>query len=178
MSEKNYPSGFAPANFRGLGIIFAIVGLMLFLVKSVDYFSDFFVLPDALWYFAIACLLIGVYLLTFVNQSKGKFVPQSKLGKWSVGLIVVMPVLFFIAMSFTDTLYESVPAGGTIWKDIFARPALPLTMLAGMFSGILAFITGIIAVIRQRERSPLVFISTIIGALLILFLASEIISPH
>ena len=63
-------------------------------------------------------------------------------------------------------------------EDIVKRPALSLTMLAGMLVGILAFITGLIAIIKQKERAPLVFVATIIGALLIAFLIGEILFPH
>ena len=104
--------------------------------------------------------------------------PKVKLGWWSLGLVVAMPVLFFIGMSFTNLLYESVPAGGTILKDIIARPALALTMLAGMAAGISAFVIGLVAIIGQKERAVLVFGSTLIGALLILFLLGELIFPH
>ena len=106
------------------------------------------------------------------------FIPKTTLGKWSVGLAAAIPVLFFIGMSFTNLLYESVPAGGTILKDIIARPALALTMLAGMVSGISAFIIGLIAIFRQKERGLLVYGASLIGALLIIFLLGELIFPH
>ena len=109
---------------------------------------------------------------------KVNLIPKNKLGKWSLGLIVVMPALFFIGTSFTNSLYKSVPAGSSIIEDIAGRPALALTMLAGMLAGILAFITGFVAIIRQKERTPLVYISTTIGMLLILFLIGEIMFPH
>jgi len=89
-----------------------------------------------------------------------------------------MPVLFFFGSSFTNSLYKSIPAGSSIIEDIVGRPALALTMLAGMVAGIFAFITGLIAIIRQKERALLVYISTLIGMLLILFLISEVLSPH
>jgi len=104
--------------------------------------------------------------------------PKIKLGWWSLGLAAVMPVLFFIGMSFTNLFYKSLPAGGTILKDIAVRPALALTMLAGMASGISAFIIGLVAIIRQKERALLVFGATLIGALLIIFLLGELVSPH
>ena len=104
--------------------------------------------------------------------------PITALGKWSVGLIIAMPLLFFIGASFTNSLYQSIPAGNTILEDITNRPALALTMLAGMAAGISSFVTGILDIIKQKEYSLLVFISSIIGALLILFLAGEILFPH
>jgi hypothetical protein len=104
--------------------------------------------------------------------------PRTALGKWSVALLVVMPLLFFIGTSFTNSLYAAIPAGGTILKDIAARPALALSMLVGMAAGILAFITGILAVLRQKERALSVYVSVAIGALLLIFLAGEVLSPH
>jgi hypothetical protein len=89
-----------------------------------------------------------------------------------------MPILFIIGTAFTNSLYKSVPAGGTILGDIVARPALALTMLAGMVAGISAFITGLLAIIRQKENALLVYVSTVIGALLVLFLTGEIMFPH
>jgi hypothetical protein len=104
--------------------------------------------------------------------------PKVKLGWWSLGLAAAMPVLFLIGMSLTNLLYKSVPAGGTILKDIVVRPALALTMLAGMVSGVSAFIIGLIAIIRREERALLVYCAILIGALLIIFLLGELISPH
>ena len=103
--------------------------------------------------------------------------PMTALGKWSVGLIVAMPILFVVGASFTDSLYPAAPAGNSILEDIVARPALALTMLAGMTAGILAFITGLVAIIK-KERAILVYIACIIGTLLLVFLAGEFISPH
>jgi hypothetical protein len=89
-----------------------------------------------------------------------------------------MPILFVIGSSFTDSLYKSVPAGETILADIVARPALALTMLAGMVAGVSAFIVGLLVIVRQKENALLVHVSTVIGALLVLFLIGEIVYPH
>ena len=107
-----------------------------------------------------------------------KFLPKSKLGKWSVGLITTMFLLFISGRLFYLNLYESVPSGETILSDIWKRPALALSMLSGFACGIIAFITGLGGIIKSRERSILVFLTTIIGALLIFLLSGEIISPH
>jgi hypothetical protein len=104
--------------------------------------------------------------------------PGNKLGRWSVGFIVVMPILFVIGMSFSGSLYESVPAGRTILADIAARPFLALTMLAGMVTGISGFITGLLAIVKQKENALLVYVSTLIGGLLILYLVGELAFSH
>lgn len=104
--------------------------------------------------------------------------PKTNLVKWSFWLIVAMPVLFVIGSSFTNTLYESVPSGETIFAEISNRPALAITMLAGFAAGISAFITGLIALIKQKDRAILVYGATVVGALLIVFLIGEIVFPH
>ncbi len=113
-----------------------------------------------------------------MEERSWKFIPKTKLGRWSVGLIIVMPILFVIGSSLSGSLYESVPAGRTIPADIAARPFLALTMLAGMATGILGFITGLLAIVKQKEKALLVYISTVIGGLLILFLIGELAFPH
>lgn len=103
--------------------------------------------------------------------------PETRIGKWSIGLIIAMFILFFLGTSFTSVLYASVPAGNSILEDVAARPALALTMLTGMAAGLLAFIIGIVAVAAKKERSFFVYISTFIGLLLAIFLVGEFISP-
>jgi hypothetical protein len=107
-----------------------------------------------------------------------RILPTTAPGKWSLGLIIAMPVFLFMGGLFTNWLYPSVPAGGTILADIAARPALALAMLAGMAAGVSAFMVGLLAVIWRKEPGLLVFISIGIGALLVVFLAGEGLSPH
>ena len=104
--------------------------------------------------------------------------PKTNLGKWSVGLIIAMFVLFFIGSSLTNTLYETVSAGSTIFADIASRPFLGISMLIGFGVGISAFVTGFIGIFKLKDRSILVYAATIIGALLIVLLISEFLFPH
>ena len=69
------------------------------------------------------------------------------------------------------------PAGGTILADIAARPALALTMLAGMVAGISALITDLLAIIRQKEHALLVYVSSSIGAILCFFSLAKYFFP-
>ena len=104
--------------------------------------------------------------------------PNTALGRWSIVLILAMPIFFVIGTSFTDSFYKSTSAGETILKDIVARPALALPMLAGMVAGISACLTGLLAIVRQQENALLVYVATGIGALLSLFLLGEFMFPH
>lgn len=107
-----------------------------------------------------------------------KIIPATILGKLSLVLIVLMPVLFFVGGAMTNLLYAGVPAGNTIIEDIGGRPALAFTMLAGTLSGVFAFVVGLIAIMGQKERSSLVYVATILGAMLLVFLAGEFVFPH
>ena len=113
-----------------------------------------------------------------MSERSWRLIPGTSLGRWSVGLIAVMPILFVIGSSFSGSLYETVPAGRTILADIAARPFLALSMLAGMAAGITGFITGLLAIVKQKQNAPLVYVSTVIGGLLTLFLISELTFPH
>ena len=113
-----------------------------------------------------------------MSERSWRFMPGTTLGRWTIGLIAVMPILFVFGSSFSRSLYESVSAGRTILADIASRPLLALTMLAGMAAGISGFITGLLAIVKQKENALLVYISTVIGGLLTLFLISELAFPH
>jgi uncharacterized BrkB/YihY/UPF0761 family membrane protein len=105
------------------------------------------------------------------------FIPKTTLGKWSFGLIIVMPIFFYIGMSFVS-FYKSVPAGKTISHDIIVRPGVALPMLAWFVSGIVAFFVGIISITRKKDYSVLVFLSTVIGFLVLLWCLFLILFPH
>ena len=113
-----------------------------------------------------------------MSKRSWRLMPGTALGWWTVGLIVAMPILFFIGSSFSNSLYELVPAGRTILADIAGRPCLVLTMLAGMVTGIAAFIVGLIAIVKHKENALLVYAATVIGGLLILLLIGQIAFPH
>jgi len=101
---------------------------------------------------------------------------KTKLGKWSVGLIMIMFVLFFMGSFFADLLYASTSAGRTILEDIVKRPGVSLIMIAGFVCGIAGFIAGFAAIFKKKESSILAYISTAAGALLILLLIGELFS--
>jgi len=106
-----------------------------------------------------------------------KFLPKTILGKWSITLIVVMPIFFYIGMSFVD-FYEFVPAGKTISHDIVARPGVALSMLTGFVCGVAAFFIGIIGITRKKDYSIFVFLSTAVGFLTLLWCLAQMLFPH
>jgi hypothetical protein len=106
-----------------------------------------------------------------------KIMPKTQLGWWSIGLILAMLILFIAGTSLSSSMYQSLPAGDTVLEDIIARPALALTMLFGMLAGISALITGLLSIIKQKESALLVYLSSLIGALVLIFIIGMLIFP-
>lgn len=111
-----------------------------------------------------------------MKEQSWRITPKTSLGWWSIGLIIATPILFLIGTSFMSSLYETIPAGGTVLDDIYARPAMALTILAGVLCGVLAFITGSLTIFQKKEKTILVYIATLLGALVTIFLLGEVIS--
>jgi hypothetical protein len=53
-----------------------------------------------------------------------------------------------------------------------------MAVVADYISGIAAFVTGLISIIKSKERSILVFLVVVVGVLALLFLLGEVIFPH
>ena len=97
--------------------------------------------------------------------------PKTRQGKWSAWLMVAFIVffgLFFIFMA------SGQRGGATFFSNLWLT--VPI-LLAGI-SGISAFFTGIIGVIKDRERSVLVYLAILIGLIVLLFCLAEIVFPH
>jgi hypothetical protein len=73
--------------------------------------------------------------------------PKTTLGKWSVGLAIAFILSFFLA----EVFYGYNPDSNQVPDVILA--------IIGVGIGGAAFITGLISVIKQKERSILVFIA-------------------
>lgn len=113
-----------------------------------------------------------------MSQQPWSIIPSTLLGRWSVGLIILMPIFFVIGLALAQTFYGSVPSGETILIDLSSRPFLALSMLVGMATGITSFITGLLALIKDSEKAIGVYISAINGGLLLLYLIAEVVFPH
>jgi len=102
---------------------------------------------------------------------KVHFKPKTALGRWSVGLIIV----FVLLLASFQLLVASGQRGG---ETFFSNLILTIPMLIAGISGISAFATGLIGIIRSRERSIAVYLATLIGLLVLLFVLGEVIFPH
>jgi hypothetical protein len=97
--------------------------------------------------------------------------PKTILGKWSIALFGSFIILLATGM----ILAASGQNGG---ETIFDNLALGIPMLGAGATASAAFIVGLIAIIKLRERSVLVYISTLIGFLVLIFTLGELFGPE
>ncbi|MEK6906651.1 MAG: hypothetical protein AABW81_03450 [Nanoarchaeota archaeon] len=105
------------------------------------------------------------------KDKKIYFLPKTYLGKWTVGLIIA----FFLFLILAMLIVASGQEGG---ETIFDNLLISIPMILAVVSAIASFITGIISIIWKKERGILIFISAIIGLLILWFVLGEILVPH
>ena len=86
--------------------------------------------------------------------------PKTRSGKWSVWLNVFFMIVIITSIILVNVL--SILSYDDHWWDV----TVPLVFSAS----ITAFVVGIIAVRKNKERSILVYLSILLGLLVILFL--------
>lgn len=96
--------------------------------------------------------------------------PKAPLGWWSVGLAILF-LLFLISPIF------SVLGLGGVARQIGLSPG-QIKGIAFVLAGITALVTGLISVIRSKERSILVFLAMLLGLCAFLFVLGEFLFPH
>ena len=89
--------------------------------------------------------------------------PSTRLGWWSVGLAATFVALFIINVAVITSTLE------TLWRQTL----LPFYVIFMLSCGLAAGIVGLIAVIRQRERSWLVWLAILTGLFVIVIVLGE-----
>ena len=84
--------------------------------------------------------------------------PKTSLGWWSVGLVIAIIVLFVVVPEVPGA--EVTALGRAI--------AIGFAAISGV-----AFVTGLIGIVRRRERSILVFLTTAIGMFALIIAVGE-----
>ena len=108
-----------------------------------------------------------------MEKGKHKYlVPSSRLGKLSIWLII----LFFLLLIISSIVVKI--QGPIANQTFFSNPILSIPMLLAGVCAISSFFTGIIGIIWKKERCIFVFISSLIGLLVLWFVAGEILLPH
>ena len=95
--------------------------------------------------------------------------PHTRLGWWSVVLGLVFVVLFLINSFVFMPTSSDAP-----WRQVI----LPFYGIFMMLCGLASGIVGLEAVVRQRERSWLVWLMLLPGMFVLFFLLGEFLVPH
>ena len=89
--------------------------------------------------------------------------PSTRLGWWSVGLAATFVALFIINVAVISSTLE------TLWRQTL----LPYYVIFMLSCSLAAGIAGLLAVIRQRERSWLVWLAILTGLFVIVIVLGE-----
>jgi hypothetical protein len=89
-----------------------------------------------------------------------KLKPQTKFGRWSVQLNAFFLITIIISIILVNAL--DILSYNDHWWDV----TVPIIFLAS----IVAFILGLIAIIKNKEQSAFVYVSIIVGLLVLLFI--------
>jgi len=102
---------------------------------------------------------------------KIKFMPATRTGKWSGWLIIG----FFVFILLFNIIVTSVRRSGDTFSvlDPFNIP-LALALICAVAS----LVTGLIAIIRHKERAVSVFLAAAIGFYFLFLIAGEFLFPH
>ena len=86
--------------------------------------------------------------------------PSTQLGKWSVGLNAFFLLVIAVSLVLVEVL--KILSFDDHWWDVTVAVAFP--------ASIIALITGILAVTKNKDRSALVYLSIFVGVCTILFI--------
>jgi hypothetical protein len=89
--------------------------------------------------------------------------PKTKLGRWAGGLLAVFVVLLIALIKG--------------WNLLGLKVGTPLAIMLGtctMISGIAAFVTGTVGLIKFKDRSPVVILAVVFGFIAVLITIMEV----
>lgn len=111
--------------------------------------------------------------MTARSTHRGSFhlAPMSAVGRWAAGFVG----LFVAAFLFLLVMAGMGQEGGDRLSDNWWLAVPGVT--AGV-SGLAALAAGVVAMVRERDRSLPVLIAVVVGMLVTVFLLGEVISPH
>jgi len=91
--------------------------------------------------------------------------PHTRLGWWSVGLEVVFVVMFSINIAVMVLLTDA-----TFWRGSI----LPFYAITMLLCGLAGGVVGLITVIRQHERSSLIWLAILTELFVLLLVLNEL----
>ena len=99
--------------------------------------------------------------------------PKTTLGRWSVGLAAAFFLLFVLLQTFYTSVHRN-----PVTNPGSPSPFILVGVVAEYISGIASFVTGLISLIKSKERSILVFLVVIVGFLVLLMEFLEFLLSH
>jgi len=103
------------------------------------------------------------------NSARFFGLPRSKLGWVAGGLMIAFIVMFFI------NSFVFMPPST---NELFPRAFLIFYGIFMMLCGFTAGVVGLIALIKNRERSWLVWLAVLPGSFVVFFMLGEFLVPH
>jgi hypothetical protein len=86
--------------------------------------------------------------------------PRSRLGWWSIGLAITFVVLF--VLRWLTVSWRPMPR-----PTFFSDPLAAWLMLGAAAAGSTAALVGVLAFVARRERSFLILLSVLLGAVVL-----------
>lgn len=102
--------------------------------------------------------------------------PRTKNGKMSIRLIVLFAV--FLTTFYVFAHFDIGGPASPQADRFFDYPILASALFLAGASGILALVFGVVSVLKDKERSILVYFSVGLGAFVLWFIFGEIFVPH
>lgn len=114
------------------------------------------------------------------QRSKGKFFsrPATRLGWWAFGLFAAFVVLFFLINPLIMYVTNFTALLPTMEEAPWLQAILIFFGFFMILCGLISCLAGVIGLIRNRERSWMVWLAILPGAFLIFFLLGEFLVPH
>ena len=106
-------------------------------------------------------------------MAKVKIIPKSLPGWWSVGFIFLAAILVYLSTVFAQAR-EFVSPG----EPLPHRPIVALLMWVSIISGIAAFLSGLFGILKKKDYSVLVILTTLIGLFVLLAFIQQALFPQ
>lgn len=100
--------------------------------------------------------------------------PKTRLGRVSMWLALAFVIMFVVNIALMDINQSAQTAAQVEWR----QAVLPFYGIAMLLVGLSAGIVGLIAIVKQKERSLLTLLTIIPGLWVITFVIGEFLFPH
>lgn len=111
--------------------------------------------------------------MTSTGPSSFRSLPHTRLGRWAVSLAATFVILFIVNLAVFMPLFQ-YDTQEVAWRQVL----LPIYGIVTMLSGLAAGVVGVIAIVRQRERSWLIWLILLPSAFAFFFVIGEFLFPH